>query len=83
MNLLLTSAKILVLRLLDFGEEKGLTGRLLADSFEFVGPFDVVFGVVVVEKNFFVRSDGALFEFGVFKADASFSLSVAHVLYKV
>jgi hypothetical protein len=83
MNFLLTSAKILVLGLLDFWEEKGLTGRLLADGFEFVGPFDVVFGVVTVEKDFFVRSDGALFKFGVLEADASFSLSVAHRLVEV
>ena len=78
MNFLLTSAKIFALRLLDFGEEERLTGRLLADGFEFVGPFDVVFGVVVVEKDFFIGSDGALFEFGVLEADAAFSLSVAH-----
>jgi hypothetical protein len=83
MNFLLTSAKILVLGLLDSREEERLTGRMLADGFEFVGPFDVVFGVVVVEKDFFVRSDGALFEFGMFEADAAFGLSVAHGLVDV
>ncbi len=80
MNFLLTSTEIFVLGLLDFGEEQGVSWELLAEDFEFVGPLEVVFGVLVVEEDLFVGSDGALFEFGVFQADAALRLSVAHEL---